>query len=133
MRKLPFDLGKALCGAPVVTREGHPVSRVVDMRPYGCEQKDCVVAVIGGNLYNMYPDGLFLIRDKSGYDLFLAASEPERVTTYHLHTPEWLSEQLSPNVDKALPGLLTLVREKQPDGSWKIIGTDQLAEEARNA
>ena len=133
MRKLPFDLDKALCGAPVVTREGYAVSRVIDMRPYGCEQKDCVVAVIRGSLYNMYPDGRYLGHDKSAYDLCLAAPEPERVTTYHLHTPEWLSEQLSPNVDKALPGLLTLVREKQPDGSWKIIGTDQLAEEARDA
>lgn len=76
----PFDLVKALAGAPVVTRDGRKVEQLVKFSPNGC-------IYLGGVLCNRRPngdelewwrsDGSAIGNGEEHLDLFM--SEPEKV------------------------------------------------------
>ena len=66
----PFDLEKALAGAPVVTRSGVPVSEVHYFETVTRQYK--VFAVVTGEVQSYTESGRYTRRVEHAFDLFMA-------------------------------------------------------------
>jgi len=66
----PFDLEAALAGAPVVTRDGIPVT---DLHCFdGADEAYKVCALVEGRVVPVHADGRYLSCGESSFDLFMA-------------------------------------------------------------
>jgi hypothetical protein len=66
----PFDLGAALAGKKVVTRDGRTVTQVTK---FDISNRFSVRAVIGGTIFSFTSAGEFVIGGDEGLDLFMAS------------------------------------------------------------
>ena len=69
----PFDLEKALAGAPVVTRNGKPVAELHYFKTAERPYKVC--AVIDGEVVVLTAKGAYYTEGEHAFDLFMAPTK----------------------------------------------------------
>ena len=70
----PFDLEAALAGAPVITRDGRPVTQ---LHKFDATTPLCLVGVVGGEVYSWGKEGIFFAKSSGSFDLFMAPVKRE--------------------------------------------------------
>lgn len=88
MKKLPFDLEKALAGEPVVTRDGRKVEQIVWLDKFQSDYN--VFAVVGGGVNQFLIDGS-INKSTVGTDLDLFM-KPKTITVNGFDVPTPLVE-----------------------------------------
>jgi hypothetical protein len=70
MTKKPFNLQEALAGKPVVTRDGHPVTEIHELKT--ATNRHNVVAVVNGSAKSFTKNGAYFSNNPAPFDLFMA-------------------------------------------------------------
>lgn len=86
----PFDLEKALAGAPVVTRNGRPVQEIYHLTT--CDGRYPVIGVIDGAVWTFTKEGVHSVfTGSNALDLFMATTKREGWVNVYPSNAGWLA------------------------------------------
>lgn len=136
-KRIPFDyeLWKQHPEYKVFTRYGIQVTGLTDVSSLGIVSAGVSIALTffaNTTICSCGANGIFLLTgSESALDLFIELPAPVRIVkglevTGRNSDGEHGLFTCAPNYHSSA---VTVVLEQQPDGTWKVIGTDQLAAE----